>query len=96
MSDNTLWKLKKFPEGIGPGPDEVQQAWQAWKYRCERDPYIGAVPVDAGGERHQVTVWGKKHPEDYSPCQQFVCDFEIHPGAWGRPGEVVYVDSGFI
>lgn len=94
MSDG-LWKLRKFPDDIGSGSDEVQRAYARWKHQCERNPYIDAEPVDVGGERHQAIIWGKRHPEDYSPNQQFVCDFDISPGPAGIPGEVVYVESGY-
>ncbi len=97
MSDaNKLWKLHGFPDDIGSGSDEVQRNYQAWLERCERNPYIGAQPINAGGERHQVVIWGTHHPDDYSSEQQFVCDFDINPGSWGGPGELVYRDSGFI
>ncbi|GAA1641187.1 hypothetical protein [Actinoplanes couchii] len=97
MSDtNRLWVLKDFPDDIGSGSDVVQRAYQDWKYQCERDPSIDAAPVDAGGERHQVIIWGSRHPDDYSANQQFACDFDINPRAYGLPGEVVYRDSGWI
>ncbi len=98
MSDSDrLWKLQGFPETVGPPSAlEVQRAYEQWKERCQTNPYIGATPVDVGGERHTAIIWGTRHPDDYSPEQQFVCDFDINPGPWGVPGEVIYVDSGFI
>jgi hypothetical protein len=59
-------------------------------------PTAGAVPVDAGGDRYTAEVRGARYVDEHSIEQQLLCDYEVHPGTWGRPGEVVYVDSGFI
>jgi hypothetical protein len=94
------WKLQGFPEKVecpaGPAAGEVQQVYEQWVETRRVNPRQGAVPVDAGGDRYTAKVQGARYVDENSIEWQLLCDYDIHPGAWGKPGEVIYVDSGFV
>jgi hypothetical protein len=89
------WRLEGFPEHVGPPSGEVQRAYEHWKRRCEISPQDAGKQLD-GGERYTATIPGAIHARDDFVEQQLICDYEVHPGAWGPGGQVVYVDCGFI
>lgn len=99
-SSNGLWKLEGFPDKIecpaGDSADEVQRAYEEWKEACTVNPQRGAVPLDAGGDRYTAEIPGARYVDENSIGRQLMCDYDVNPGLWGKPGEVVYVDSGFI
>ncbi|BCY08860.1 hypothetical protein [Actinoplanes sp. L3-i22] len=90
-----LWKLEGFPEHVGPPSGEVQRAYEHWKERCELNPQAAGKQL-SGGERYTALIPGAIHTSGDFVELQLVCDYEIHPGPWGAPGNVVYVDCGFV
>jgi hypothetical protein len=85
-----LWKLESFPDSIGSPDVAVEGAYAAWKDRCRINPERDAAPIDAGGERWSAIV------STGPPGETLVCDYEIEPGLWGKPGRVIYIDAGFV
>lgn len=99
-SSDGLWKLERFPDKIecpaGDSAGEVQQAYETWIETRRLNPRSKAERLDAGEDRYTAAVSGAHYVDDHFIEWQLMCDYDINPGAWGRPGEVVYVDSGFI
>jgi hypothetical protein len=98
-SSDGVWTLEGFPGKVECPADsagEVQQAYERWKEACAVDPYRDAAPLDAGATRYLAVVKRAFYVDEHSIEQQLMCDYDIRPGSWGRPGSVVYVDSGFV
>ncbi|WIN00367.1 hypothetical protein ACTOB_004067 [Actinoplanes oblitus] len=96
MSDSDrLWKLEGFPEHVGPASGEVQRAYELWKDRCQVNPQSAGRQLESG-DRYTALIPGGRYVDDAFGEQQLICDYEIKPGSWGTPGEVMYLDCGFV
>ncbi|GAA2577963.1 hypothetical protein GCM10010435_62680 [Winogradskya consettensis] len=100
-SSDELWELKGFPEVVGcPGGDDdgvqVQRAYDAWRETRKIHPMREATELDPDTDRYTATVKGAYYVDEHLVLQQFKCDYQVNPGPWGTPGEVIYVWSGFV
>lgn len=99
-SSDGLWTLEGFPDKIecpaGDFAGEVQRAYEEWKDDRRINPLRKVIAQDAGTDRYVAEVGGATYVDGTSTTWQLMCDYYVNPGAWGKPGVVVYVDSGFI
>jgi hypothetical protein len=73
----------------------VQRAYLAWIETRRIDPTLEATELDPDTDRYTAAVKGAYYLDE-DRLLQLMCDYQVNPGPWGRPGTVVYVDSGFV